>query len=310
MTDRSIADQELFLPQEGQKHTQNQSQNAPPAQPRYYENLNNTAAPDDTQSAEHNPVPTFNVIGPTPSTSRSSTVRTNASHPVGQHAMAGALPEVTEEDNLYDAPNQASNYAPPPQQSSYQSSPPVPSTTHEPAYKSPEAPSQAPPPPPPPVDHSSPPAPSATEPWAAAPHHGEHRDFAGSSTQAWASDPHSAALHGAQHPSTMHNEPWNQTSSVGPSAAPAASYGEQQSSATHPGSWNQPTVPGPSSAPEPPPHPPTYDEYRASRADEVPPPLPGPRPPIPSSGLHEDVASSSAHPAMHLESDQVSHTPL
>jgi hypothetical protein len=283
MPDRSIADQELFLPPEGQDSTQNSSQSAAPTRPRYYESLNNNSAPDHAQSTEQNSqpgVPTFNVIGPTPSTSRSSTVRTNASQPTGPNAMTGALPGVTEEDNLYDAPTSAANNYSEPQQSSHQYNATSSPAMYEHSYSSPEAPAQAPPPPPPPpaaMDSSSAPALPASETWASAPHKGMRLDnYSDHSAQAWASGAHATPTH-----------------SVGQSAPQTAE------------SWNQGPSNAPSSAPHPPPHPPTYDEYKASRAGEVPPPLPGPRPPVQSTGTHEDHPSSSAHPAMHLESDQV-----
>lgn len=103
MTDRSVANQELFLPEENQAPSQNQQSGPPPSQPRFYANVNDPSGSSHPPNTDPDTgVPSFNVIPATPSTSRSSTVRTQATEP---KTMSGALPDVTEEDNMYDAPS-------------------------------------------------------------------------------------------------------------------------------------------------------------------------------------------------------------
>lgn len=104
-TTNSIAEQELFFPQSSGTQGRNQHQTGQQPQPRWYENLSNN---DDSPIAQTGSgVPAVNIIPATPTTVRSNSVRSNASYPeYPEHKqMSGALPEVTEEDNIYDPPS-------------------------------------------------------------------------------------------------------------------------------------------------------------------------------------------------------------
>lgn len=275
MADRSIADQELFLPSESQSTSHSQPQNTASAghQPRFYEHLNDNPAPDSAHFVNdpiQSGIPTFNVIEPTPNASRSSTVRTNASHSTEPKVMTGALPELTEEDNLYDAPTTGPSYPTVPQQTPYQTNAPPPPSTQEPFDVPPEASSHAAPSAPYPDSASRPSEPWSSQPVQDASFNAPHSEQP-SASQPWASEPYPGTTPGTDYPAPTSSEPWE-------------------------GSSQQ--------APQVPPHPPTYDEYKASRTDQ-PPPLPGSRPPIPTSDYHAEASSSSAHPAVHLDADQV-----
>ncbi|GKT96416.1 secreted protein [Colletotrichum tofieldiae] len=102
-TTNSIAEQELFFPQSSGSHNQGQPQSGQQSQPRWYDNVNN-----DSPIEPRSGVPAVNIIPATPTTIRSNSVRSNASYPEyveHKQQMPGALPEVTEEDNIYDPPS-------------------------------------------------------------------------------------------------------------------------------------------------------------------------------------------------------------
>ncbi|GJC84602.1 hypothetical protein ColLi_07440 [Colletotrichum liriopes] len=102
-TTNSIAEQELFFPQSSGSHNQGQPQSGQQSQPRWYDNVNN-----DSPVEPRSGVPAVNIIPATPTTIRSNSVRSNASYPEyveHKQQMPGALPEVTEEDNIYDPPS-------------------------------------------------------------------------------------------------------------------------------------------------------------------------------------------------------------
>lgn len=258
MAERSIADQELFLPTENQNTGQQPAQSAANSQPRYYESLNNST---DEAHNDQSGVPAVNVIPATPSTTRSSTIRSNMSQGTEPKVMAGALPEVTEEDDLYGASSSAPNYPPVHQQTTY----------HEPhgASGAPQEPYQSSQPPNTAHEHSHA-GPVPSEPTGHAP-----------------------------------SAPYESGYGAPESPYPTGGYGHPsaneapQPSADH-GYSNYYGVS------DPPPHPPTYEEDRASRTGEEfeqPPAQSGPPPPVPSK-FHEEVASSSVHPSVHLQSDQ------
>ncbi|KAK1656346.1 hypothetical protein BDP81DRAFT_389136 [Colletotrichum phormii] len=118
-TTSSIAEQELFFgsspsgqgqPQSGRQQQQQQQQ----YQPRWHDD-----AQDDSPVEPRSGVPAVNVIPATPSTLRSNSVRSNLSwrdrDAERQAAAAGALPEVEEEDNIYDPPSTHRPATPPTQ---------------------------------------------------------------------------------------------------------------------------------------------------------------------------------------------------
>ncbi|KAK2048403.1 hypothetical protein LZ31DRAFT_563284 [Colletotrichum somersetense] len=105
-TTSSIAEQELFFTQSSGSgsHSHGQPQTGQQSQPRWYDNINN-GSPVEPRGG----VPAVNIIPATPTTIRSNSVRSNASYPERvehrqQQQMPGPLPEVTEEDNIYDPP--------------------------------------------------------------------------------------------------------------------------------------------------------------------------------------------------------------
>ena len=114
--DRSIADQELFLPEDNQNRQQHQ-QTMPPPQTRYYANPQDEPPHSKAQhtpleqiehphsQAQYTPreqsVPAVNVIPATPSTLRSLSVRSDGTQGIHNQAMSGALANVVEEDDMY-----------------------------------------------------------------------------------------------------------------------------------------------------------------------------------------------------------------
>ncbi|KAK1983075.1 hypothetical protein LZ30DRAFT_687937 [Colletotrichum cereale] len=101
-TTSSIAEQELFFTQSSGSRGHGQPQTGQQSQPRWYDDMNN-GSPVEPRSG----VPAVNIIPATPTTIRSNSVRSNASYPeYAEHRqqMPGPLPEVTEEDNIYDPP--------------------------------------------------------------------------------------------------------------------------------------------------------------------------------------------------------------
>jgi hypothetical protein len=281
MTERSIADQELFLPPEGQSGPREPNNTSAPS-PRYYANLNDNADADHAESVDNSQrsgVPTFNVIEPTPSNSRSSTVRSSASHATEPKTMTGALPEVREEDDLYGAPSTGPTHPSVPQQNTYEPSHSDSFTHYEHSYQAPVAPYQAPHAPPQPMADSQPTMAASSEPWAHVPSANE-----GSFAQ---------AAHTSQYGGPAEQPAHGQTTSYQAAGGSEPSASEQYQPSKEP--------------PQLPPHPPTYDEDRAYRQGEgyvPPPPLPGPRPPVPTEHHREDDPAASAHPAVHLDSDQ------
>lgn len=348
MAERSIADQELFLPPDNQTGGQQQPQPSTTSQPRYYENLNKSAVPDHVQSPEgvqndQAGVPSFKVIPATPSTTRSSTLRSNMSQGTETKIMAGALPEVSEEDDLYGAPSTGPNHPSLPQQAH-----------HEPygATATPQVPSYPAPLPEPSSAGQHPSAryehsyttPHPNDPWAPAPYTGSGYDAPQPPPHPpVVPETHSTGDYGSTsgyqgpQPSAL---PTSAAPTYPPDHDPTGSYGASQP-ARHPpavpdahsaddyGSTSgyqvsqPPVVPtsaspiyppgdhdptGSYGAPQPPPHPPTYDEDQASQTGdkfEQPPALLGPRLPVPSKA-QEEAPSSSVHPSVHLQSDQVS----
>ncbi|KAK1995832.1 hypothetical protein LX36DRAFT_712875 [Colletotrichum falcatum] len=117
-TTSSIAEQELFFNQSSSSpssgsHNHGQPQTGPQSQsqsqPRWYDNVN-SGSPIEPRSG----VPAVNIIPATPTTIRSNSVRSNASYPdhfEHRQQVHGPLPDVTEEDNIYDPP---ARYASPP----------------------------------------------------------------------------------------------------------------------------------------------------------------------------------------------------
>ncbi|KPI38047.1 uncharacterized protein AB675_1075 [Cyphellophora attinorum] len=95
--DRSIANQELFLPEEGA--AQDKSNQASTADSgRYYADQNDVPSHEPPRSH----VPAVNLIPATPSTIRSDSVRSTASQAMRTEPMSGALPHVVEEDMYGD----------------------------------------------------------------------------------------------------------------------------------------------------------------------------------------------------------------
>ncbi|KAJ3938579.1 uncharacterized protein N0V96_011308 [Colletotrichum fioriniae] len=116
-TTSSIAEQELFFSSspsgQGQPQSGRRQQQQP--QPRWYDN-----AQDDSPVEPRSGVPAVNIIPATPSTLRSNSVRSNLSWRDRDAerqaaAAAGALPEVEEEDNIYDPPSTHRPATPPTQ---------------------------------------------------------------------------------------------------------------------------------------------------------------------------------------------------
>ncbi|KAK6224400.1 hypothetical protein QIS74_02727 [Colletotrichum tabaci] len=114
-TTNSIAEQELFFPQSSSSsgsHGQGQQpQSGHHSQPRWYGNMDN-----DSPIEPRSGVPAVNIIPATPTTIRSNSVRSNASYPEyveHKQQVPGALPEVEEEDNIYDPPTPKSRSPPP-----------------------------------------------------------------------------------------------------------------------------------------------------------------------------------------------------
>ncbi|OLN96377.1 hypothetical protein CCHL11_00728 [Colletotrichum chlorophyti] len=113
-TTNSIAEQELFLPQSSGSHEPSQhNHNYSGQQPRqrWYDDINNNNNGGESPTVQAGSgVPAVNIIPATPTTVRSDSVRSNASWRADhgdQKQMPGALPEVEEEDNIYDPPNAA-----------------------------------------------------------------------------------------------------------------------------------------------------------------------------------------------------------
>ncbi|KAK1585371.1 uncharacterized protein LY79DRAFT_660584 [Colletotrichum navitas] len=109
-TTSSIAEQELFFTQSSGSHSHGQPQTGQQSQPRWYDDINN-GSPVEPRSG----VPAVNIIPATPTTIRSNSVRSNASYPEyveQRQQMPDPLPEVTEEDNIYDPPG-IGNTSPP-----------------------------------------------------------------------------------------------------------------------------------------------------------------------------------------------------
>ncbi|OHF03224.1 hypothetical protein CORC01_01608 [Colletotrichum orchidophilum] len=116
-TTSSIAEQELFFSQSpsGQGQPQSGQRQQQQSQPRWYDNAN-----DDSPVEPRGGVPAVNIIPATPSTLRSNSVRSNlswrdrdAENRQAAAAAAGALPEVEEEDSIYDPPSTKRPSTPP-----------------------------------------------------------------------------------------------------------------------------------------------------------------------------------------------------
>ncbi|EFQ34996.1 hypothetical protein CGRA01v4_09447 [Colletotrichum graminicola] len=109
-TTNSIAEQELFFTQSSGSHSHGQPQTGQQLQPRWYDDINN-----DSPVEPRSGVPAVNIIPATPTTIRSNSVRSNASYPEyvdHRQQMSDPLPEVTEEDNIYDPPGIRNNSPP------------------------------------------------------------------------------------------------------------------------------------------------------------------------------------------------------
>lgn len=102
--DRSIANQELFLPDDDHPQDQPQ-QHGQPVQPRYYADMDNGAVQRPAAAPTQDPVPAVNLIPATPSTIRSDSIRSTASQAFRTQTMHGALPDLAEED-MYGSPGQ------------------------------------------------------------------------------------------------------------------------------------------------------------------------------------------------------------
>ncbi|KAF6834546.1 secreted protein [Colletotrichum plurivorum] len=112
-TPSSISEQELFFPSSSQAYGQSQSQRQheqQKAHDRWYDDLNNESPTVPVGSG----VPAVNIIPATPTTVRSNSVRSQWSYkdPNEQKQMSGALPEVDEEDDIYDPPSDRSHSPP------------------------------------------------------------------------------------------------------------------------------------------------------------------------------------------------------
>ncbi|TEA15797.1 hypothetical protein C8034_v001926 [Colletotrichum sidae] len=98
----AIAEQELFFPPSSQNHGHTRYQTEQQAHNQWYDDFNNESPTVPSGSG----VPAVNIIPATPTTVRSNSVRSQFSYkdPNEQKQMSGALPELTEEDNIYDPP--------------------------------------------------------------------------------------------------------------------------------------------------------------------------------------------------------------
>jgi hypothetical protein len=286
MDQRPSDDQELFLPTDSNKPSASpSSQMAQTQQPRFYEAYH----PDQSQTTP-SAIPDVNIIPATPSSTRSDTVRSSATE---SKAMSGALPEVNESDELYDAPSSHSyasgsvpnsyvtqpsqdyGHQPEPHSSTSQQQPITPYTgesTHPPYQSEYHSPNEG---------YSQPAHPPDVQLNAAA----------GISAQQYAPGPPVAEHETATYRSDDgHSQP----------AYPPQSHDTVASGVAHQPYNPEKPVAEHQAATQPPPPPPTYDEYQASRVGEQPPPLPDQRPPIPEMS----PARHAAHPAVHIDSDQ------
>nr|XP_036589207.1 uncharacterized protein CTRU02_01254 [Colletotrichum truncatum]KAF6800849.1 secreted protein [Colletotrichum truncatum] len=106
-TPSSIAEQELFFTSGSQAHGRHEHEYDQQAQNRWYDDLNDDSPIVPTRSD----VPAVNIIPATPTTVRSNSVRSQFSFkdPNEQKHITGPLPEVEEEDNIYDPPENPPN---------------------------------------------------------------------------------------------------------------------------------------------------------------------------------------------------------
>jgi hypothetical protein len=100
--DRSIANQELFLPEEDNRQD-NSNQASTSAPDRFYAGLSNEPSLEQPHSqVQQHEVPAVNLIPATPSTIRSDSQRSTASQAMRTQPMSGALPSMVEEDMYGD----------------------------------------------------------------------------------------------------------------------------------------------------------------------------------------------------------------